>query len=72
MLWGTGTPHVKKGSSPNWWPYLVAFGLAGDGWSNQHEPMADHRGLVQLDTLLDEPVNVLQSFADGCLMNALL
>ncbi len=34
---------------------LIAPGLAGDGGSHQHEPMAHHSRFVELDTLANEP-----------------
>lgn len=32
--------------------YLVAFGLARDGWTNQHETVTNYCRLVQLNALL--------------------
>ena len=51
---------------------LVALCLPRDCGSHQHEPVADNRRLVELDALVDEPLDVFKAFTDGALSNARL
>ena len=52
--------------------HLITLCLPRDRRSDQHEAVTDHGGFIELDTLADESLDILQAFLEGALPNALL